>query len=147
MHIHERIAANRSADFSSCGIGDEETCFWAETVKPVDLGGQVQDFAICKVFKDTDEWSQVLALVSKSMPPESLVRCMRLQHKGLLENHRKFRAGLERQIAHDQDASISKAASKRRVFHGASTGESTLESSRTSNNRLGNPRPYSRVVD
>ena len=123
MYIHERIAANRSADFGSCGIGDEDTRFWAETVKPVNLGGLVQDFALCKVFKDTDEWSQVLAHFSKSMPRESLVRCMRLQHKSLLEAHRKFRAGLEGEIALDLDASVSKAVSTRKVFHGATSGK------------------------
>jgi hypothetical protein len=117
-----RVPPVPGTDFGSCGIGDDDTRFWAETVKPVALGGILQDFALCKVFKDTEEWDQVLALFSKSMPCESLVRCMRLQHKRLLEEHRLFRQSLQRDLARDLEASVSKAVSTRKVFHGASSG-------------------------
>jgi len=142
MHLQGKIFEMRSTDFAS-SIGDEDTRFWAETVKvqpkrrcvgAIDVGAacahaevctcahlhnnhtaeesererktyarahvctrppphtdrqtrahaqpgnlKEQEFALCKVYKDSEEWQHVLKLFAQSMPPASLVRCMRVQ--------------------------------------------------------------------
>lgn len=37
MHFQNKIMEIKSADFAGCSIGDDDTRFWAETVKVVPL--------------------------------------------------------------------------------------------------------------
>ena len=133
MHLQTAIIGSRAADFASCGIGDSDTKHWAENVKPVSVGGRGAPdgkvCAMCKVYKDSAEWQEVLEVFSQTLPREALVRCMRIQHKQLLHSYRMFRSDLERRVADDVAASRSVGSGGvhvRRVFHGASTPRNTM---------------------